>query len=104
MSESDEPIQPQDQPSPRVNPEYSQGKLVSVATAMNQPEAEFIQNLLLEEGVPSLVQRTGGTDLPDYLAAGARVILVPESGESAARQILLQPDQPEETFVNPVPD
>lgn len=100
MSESENPNVP---PS-RVNPEYAQGELVTVATAMNQPEAEFIQNLLLEEGVPSLVQRTGGMDIPDYLAAGARVIRVPASGEAAAREVLLQPDQPDETFVNPVPD
>lgn len=81
---------------PKVNPEYAQGELVSVATAMNQPEAEFIQNLLLEEGVPSLVKRTGGMDIPDYLAAGARVIMVPASGESAAREILLQTEEPAE--------
>jgi hypothetical protein len=101
MSESDNPIEPRDAPASRVNPEYAQGELVSVATAMNQAEAEFIQNLLLEEGVPSLVQRTGGADI---LAAGPRVIRVPQSGESAARQILLQPEEPEEPFVNPVPE
>jgi hypothetical protein len=90
---------------PRVNPEYAQGELVSVATAMNQAEAEFIQNLLLEEGVPSLVQRTGGADIPDFLAAGPRVIRVPASGESAAREILLQTDEsePEQAQPNPVP-
>lgn len=75
---------------PRVNPEYARGEFVSVATAMNQAEAEFVQNLLLAEGVPSLVQRTGGADIPDFLAAGPRVIRVPSSGESAAREILLQ--------------
>jgi hypothetical protein len=104
MSESDNPSQPQGGPSSRVNPEYAHGELVSVATAMNQAEAEFIQNLLLEEGVPSLVQRTGGADIPDFLAAGPRVIRVPQSGEAAARQILLQPEEPEEPFVNPVPE
>jgi hypothetical protein len=100
MSDSDNPSK---RPS-KVNPEYAQGELVSVATAMNEPEAEFIQNLLLEEGVPSLIQRTGGMDLPDYLAAGARVIRVPASGEAAARQILMQPEQPDPTFENPVPE
>ena len=88
----------------RINPEYAQGELVTVATAFNQAEAEFIQNLLLEEGVPSLVQRTGGADIPDFLAAGPRVIRVPASGEAAARQILLQPEEPDPTFVNPVPE
>jgi hypothetical protein len=82
------------EPDPRINPEYSKGELVTVATAFNQAEAEFIQNLLIEEGVPSLVQRTGGADIPDFLAAGPRVIRVPASGEAAARDILLQPDEP----------
>ncbi|MBJ7458848.1 MAG: DUF2007 domain-containing protein [Thermoleophilaceae bacterium] len=86
---------PPDSPGPRVNPEYAKGELVTVATAFNQAEAEFIQNLLLEEGVPSLVQRTGGADIPDFLAAGPRVVRVPASGEAAARDILMQPDQPE---------
>jgi len=77
-----------------VNPEYAHGELRSVAVAQNQPEAEFIQNLLLAEGVPSLVQRNGGADVPDFLAAGVRNVLVPESGVEAARQILLQTPPP----------
>jgi hypothetical protein len=79
-----------------MNPEYAKGELVTVATAFNQAEAEFIQNLLIEEGVPSLIQRTGGADIPDFLAAGPRVIRVPASGEVAAREILLQTDAPAE--------
>ena len=35
-----------------------------VATAQNQPEAELIQGLLLEAGIPSLVRRSGGFDVP----------------------------------------
>jgi hypothetical protein len=43
----------------------------------NQTEAEFIQALLLEWGVPSVLRRTAGFDVPDFLAAGPRDILVP---------------------------
>ena len=36
----------------------------------------MIQGLLLEEGIPSLARRSGGFDVPDFLAAGPRDILV----------------------------
>ena len=58
--------------------------------ARQQPEAEFIQMLLLEEGVPSTLRRTAGFDVPDMLAAGPRDVLVPESGLEAARDVLLE--------------
>ena len=48
--------------------------------------------MLLEEGVPSLLRRTAGFDVPDFLAAGPRDILVPESGVEAARELLLDAD------------
>ena len=43
---------------------------MKVASADNQPEAELIEALLLEEGIPSLLRRSGGFDVPDFLAAG----------------------------------
>jgi hypothetical protein len=69
---------------------------VRVAAARNQAEAELFQGMLLEEGVPSLVRRSGGFDVPDFLAAGPRDILVPASGEAAARDILRAQDGPGE--------
>jgi hypothetical protein len=79
----------------KVHPPYAEGELVRVASAQNQPEAELIQGLLLEEGVPSLVRRSGGFDVPDFLAAGPRDILVPRGGEAAARAVLApQPGAP----------
>ena len=72
----------------KVHPPYAEGELVRVATAQNQPEAELLQGLLLEEGVPSLVRRSGGFDVPDFLAAGPRDILVPRGGEEVARAVL----------------
>jgi hypothetical protein len=72
----------------KIKPQYSEGELVKVARAENQPEAEFIEALLLEEGIPSMLRRSGGSDVPDFLAAGPRDILVPESGAQAAREAL----------------
>ena len=57
---------------------------------MNQAEAEFVQGLLLEEGIPSTLRRTRGFDVPDMLAAGPRDVLVPASGHAAAREVLLE--------------
>jgi Putative prokaryotic signal transducing protein len=61
---------------------------VRVAGGRNQAEAELIQGLLLEEGIPSMLRRTAGFDVPDFLAAGPRDVLVPESGSEAARELL----------------
>jgi hypothetical protein len=42
--------------------------------------------------VPSTTRRTAGFDVPDFLAAGPRDILVAASGVDVARQVLLQSD------------
>ena len=75
----------------KIRPEYADGPLVTVAGARHQAEAELIQGLLLEEGVPSVLKRTAGFDVPDFLAAGPRDVLVPESGASFARELLSEP-------------
>jgi hypothetical protein len=72
----------------KVRPQYAEGALVRVAAARNQAEGELLQGLLLEEGVPSLMRRSGGFDVPDFLASGPRDILVPASGATAAREII----------------
>ena len=51
-------------------------------------EAELIQGILLDQGIPSMLRRTRGFDVPDFLAAGPRDVLVPESGYEAARELL----------------
>ena len=76
----------------KIKPEFAQGNLVRVAGGRNLAEAELIQNLLLEEGVPSLLRRSAGFDVPDFLAAGPRDVLVPDSGAEAASDILRQAD------------
>jgi hypothetical protein len=72
----------------KIRPEFTRGELVRVAGGRNQAEAELIQGLLLEEGVPSMLRRTAGFDVPDFLAAGPRDVMVPESGAAIARETL----------------
>lgn len=86
----DQPITDRHERARKVKPQYAEGRLVRVAGAQHQAEAEFIQGLLLEEGVPSLLQRTRGFDVPDMMAAGPRDVMVPESGVAAAREVLLE--------------
>jgi hypothetical protein len=74
----------------KIEPRLAEGELVRVAWARNQSEAEFIQGLLLEEGVPSLLRRSAGFDVPDMLAAGPRDVMVARSGMATAREVLLQ--------------
>ena len=76
----------------KIKKQYSEGDLVRVKVARQQPEAEFIQSLLLEEGIPSTLRRTRGFDVPEMLAAGPRDVLVPASGVAAAREVLLEAD------------
>jgi hypothetical protein len=76
----------------KVKPQYAEGTLVRVATGRQQPEAEMIQGMLLEEGVPSTLKRSIGFDVPDMLAAGPRDVMVPASGVATAREVLLQSD------------
>jgi hypothetical protein len=88
----EQPITSSHERARKIKPQYAEGELVRVAGARNQAEAEFIQGLLLEEGVPSLLRRTAGFDVPDFLAAGPRDIMVPAAGVDAARETLLQAD------------
>jgi hypothetical protein len=72
----------------KIDPRYAQGEPVKVAFTRNQAESDLIQNVLLEEGIPSMARRTRGFDVPDFLAAGPRDVLVPESGAELARELL----------------
>jgi hypothetical protein len=86
----EEPVSERHARARKVDPRYTEGDLVRVAGAMNQAEAEFVQGMLLEEGIPSTLRRTRGFDVPDMLAAGPRDVMVPASGHSAAREVLLE--------------
>jgi len=64
------------------------GKLVKVAFAHQQAEAEMIQGLLTAHGIPSMLRRAAGFDVPDFLAAGPREVLVAEEVAKDAREVL----------------
>ena len=100
-----EPVGERHQRARKIKPQFTEGRLVRVAGARNQAEAEFIQGLLLEEGVPSMLRRSAGFDVPDFLAAGPRDILVPETALATAREVLLQgeliSDEPPQRVVAP---
>jgi hypothetical protein len=72
----------------KVDPAYLEGDLVRVGWAGNQAEAELIQGMLLEQGVPSTLRRSMGFDVPDFLAAGPRDVLVPAAAADVARGLL----------------
>jgi hypothetical protein len=87
-----DPISKRHERARKIKPQLAEGELIRVAGASNQAEGEFIQGMLLEEGVPSLLRRSAGFDVPDFLAAGPRDVLVPQSGVATARQVLLEAD------------
>ena len=85
---------PEPEPSERqlrarkVKKQFSEGPLVRVAVGRHQAEAELIQGLLLDYGVPSMTKRSAGFDVPDMLFSGPRDVLVPGSGAETAREVL----------------
>ena len=87
----------------KIKPQLSEGDLVRVIGAANQAEGEMIQGMLLEEGVPSLLRRARGSDVPDFLAAGRRDVLVPASGLVTAREVLMQAEMLEDAPVPTAP-
>ena len=86
------PLEPAAAPTERqlrarkVKKQYTEGPLVRVAVGRHQAEAELIQGLLLEYGVPSMTKRSGGFDVPDMLFSGPRDVLVCQAGEQTARE------------------
>jgi Putative prokaryotic signal transducing protein len=66
------------------------GKLVKVAFARNQSEAELLQGLLLDSGIPSVLKRSGGFDNPDFLAAGPHDVWVSVQHEEEAKRVLAE--------------
>ncbi len=93
--DEEQPITETHERARKIKPQYTGGQQVRVASAHNLSEAELIQGILLEEGIPSVQRRMRGFDVPDFLAAGPRDILVPEAGVEAARDLLadVQPDR-----------
>jgi hypothetical protein len=84
----EQPITASHERARKIKPQYVGGRQVRVASAGNLAEAEMIQGILLEEGIPSIQRRSRGFDVPDFLAAGPRDILVPEAGAKVAQELL----------------
>jgi hypothetical protein len=85
-------VTPRQDRARKIKPQLTEGELTKVASGRNQAEAELIQGLLLEEGVPSMLKRSAGFDVPDMLAAGPRDVLVPRSGVQVAHEVLMDAD------------
>ena len=83
-----EPITEAHEKARKVKPEFTGGEPVKVGFARNLAEAQMIQGILLEEGIPSFERRTRGFDVPDFLAGGPRDILVPGAAAESARALL----------------
>lgn len=99
--EDEQPITASHERARKIKPQYTGGRPVRVARASNLAEAELIQGMLLEEGIPSYQRRSRGFDVPDFLAAGPRDILVPEAGAEAAQEVLAQTPVGEEVSATP---
>jgi Putative prokaryotic signal transducing protein len=75
-------------PDPRLRPEYAQGELVAVTTVRNPAEAEMLRDMLLDEGIPSMVRMARSSN-PFEMAGGApHDVLVRESGYEAAYELV----------------
>jgi hypothetical protein len=85
----------------KVKPEFAGGELVKVGFASNLAEAQLIQGILLEQGIPSVERRSRGFDVPDFLAAGPRDILVPAAAGELARELLTQAGATDEHAIEP---
>lgn len=64
--------------------------LVKVAFARNQAEAEMLQGLLTEAGIPSILRRSAGFDNPEFLASGPRDVMVNQGAAQRAREVLAE--------------
>jgi hypothetical protein len=84
----EEPVTEAHERARKVRPQYAHGDLIRVTGARSQADGELIQSILLDHGIPSMLRRTRGFDVPDFLAGGPRDVLVPESGYEAARDLL----------------
>jgi hypothetical protein len=88
----EEPITEAHERARKVRPQYAHGDLVRVTGARSLADGEMIQAILLDHGIPSMLRRTRGFDVPDFLAGGPRDVLVPESGYESARDLLAGSD------------
>jgi hypothetical protein len=87
-SREEEPVTDAHAKARKVRPQFAHGDLVRVTGSRSIADGEMIQGILLDHGIPSMLRRARGFDVPDFLAAGPRDVLVPESGYETARELL----------------
>ena len=61
---------------------------IKVAVAPNETSALLMDGVLKDAGVPALIQRAPGFDVPDFLSSGPRDVLVPGALLEEARRLL----------------
>jgi hypothetical protein len=61
---------------------------VKVGSAPNETSAVLMEGVLKDAGIPVLIRRGYGFNIPDFLSAGPRDALVPETAFEGARQLL----------------
>lgn len=61
---------------------------MKVAVAPDESVALLMDGVLKDAGILSLIQRAAGFDAPEFLAAGPRNVLVPDSLLGEAKQAL----------------
>jgi hypothetical protein len=66
--------------------------LVKIAYAQDQAEAELMEGLLATVEVSSVVRRAIGFDVPEFLPAGPRQVLVAAEDIGVARDVLRRDD------------
>jgi hypothetical protein len=76
----------------KIKPQYTEGPLVRVAGARTRPDADLLQGLLLEHGVPSVLQQTSPTAVYMGSAGSDCDVLVAASAVATAREVLLDVD------------
>ncbi|MFL5907304.1 MAG: hypothetical protein ACJ75Z_06865 [Solirubrobacterales bacterium] len=84
----EEPITDAHERARKIRPQFSHGELIRVTGSRSLADGEMIQGILLDQGIPSMLRRARGFDVPDFLASGPRDVLVPESGFETARELL----------------
>lgn len=65
-------------------------RLVKVGFGRNQAEAEMLQGLLGEAGIPSVLKRTMGFDAPEFFASGPHDVFVNARDAKRAREVLAE--------------
>ena len=61
---------------------------IKVGSAPNETSALLMEGVLKNAGIPVLIRRGAGFDIPDFLSAGPRDVLVPDVFFEEARQLL----------------